>query len=49
MFLSEKRNGTVKGRLVYDGRATRDWLTREEAMSPTAALESIFLTAVIEA
>ena len=49
MFLNEKRDGTVKGRLVYDGRRTRDWLTREEAMSPTAALESIFLTAVIEA
>ena len=49
MFLSEKRDGTVKGRMVYDGRKTRDWLTREDAMSPTAALESIFLTAVIEA
>ena len=34
---------------MYDGRKTRDWLTREDAMSPTAALESIFLTAVIEA
>ena len=24
MFVNEKRDETVKGRLVYDGRATRD-------------------------
>ena len=49
MFLSEKRDGTVKGRMVYNGKPTRKWLTREDSASPTAALESIMLTAVIEA
>jgi len=38
-----------KGRLVYNGKPTRDWLSREDASSPTASLESIFLTAVIDA
>jgi hypothetical protein len=49
MFLTEKANGTVKGRMVYNGKPTREWLTREDSASPTAATESIFLTAVIEA
>ena len=49
MFLTKKRDTTVKGRLVYDGKPTRDWLSREDAASPTAAIESILLTAVIDA
>jgi hypothetical protein len=49
MFLGEKRCGTVKGRMVYNGKPTREWLSREDSASPTAALESIMLTAVIEA
>jgi hypothetical protein len=39
----------VKGRLVYNGKPTREWLSRENSVSPTAALESIMLTAVIDA
>ena len=49
MFLTEKRDGSVKGRMVYNGKPTREWLSREDAASPTAALESIMLTAVIDA
>ena len=49
MFLTEKRNGTIKGRMVYNGKPTREWLGREESSSPTAAAESIMLTAVIDA
>ena len=44
MFLTEKKDGTIKGRMVYDGKPTREWLTREDSASPTAALESILLT-----
>ena len=33
----------------YNGKPTRDWLTREDSASPMAALESIMLTAVIDA
>ena len=49
MFLKEKRDKTVKGRMVYNGKPTREWLSREDSASPTAALESIMLTAVIDA
>ena len=49
MFLSEKRDGTIKGRMVYNGKPTRQWLSREDSASPTASLESIMITAVIDA
>ena len=46
MFLSEKRDGAIKGRCVCNGKETRKWLTREDSASPAAAHESIVLTAV---
>ncbi len=49
MFISEKRDKTTKGRMVYNGKPTREWLSREDSLSPTAALESIMLTGVIDA
>ena len=49
MFLTEKRDKSVKGRMVYNGKPTRKWLSKEDAASPTAATESIFLTGVIDA
>ena len=49
MLLTEKRDGTIKGRCVYNGKPTREWLSREDSASPTAATESIFLTAVLDA
>ena len=49
MFLTEKRDDSIKGRMVYNGKPTREWVNREDAASPTAALESIILTGVIEA
>lgn len=49
MFLTEKRDGTIKGRMVYNGKPTREWLSREDSASPTAAQESIMITAVIDA
>ncbi len=45
MFLTEKRDKTIKGRMVYNGKPTREWMSREDSTSPTAALESIMLTA----
>ena len=35
--------------MVSNGEPTREWLSREDSASPTAALESIMLTAVIDA
>jgi hypothetical protein len=49
MFISEKCDKSVKGRMVYNGKPTRERLSREDASSPTAALESIMLTAVVDA
>jgi hypothetical protein len=49
MFLGEKRDGSVKAQCVYNGKPTREWLSREDESIPTAALESIMLTAVIDA
>lgn len=49
MFLTEKRDGSIKGRMVYNGKGTREWLTREDSASPTAAHESIMITANINA
>jgi len=30
MFLQEKKDGTMKGRMVYNGKPTREWLSRED-------------------
>jgi hypothetical protein len=49
LFLGEKRDGTAKGRMVYNGKPTKEWLLREDSASPRTALESIMLTAVIDA
>jgi hypothetical protein len=36
--------------MVYNGKpTTREWLSREDSASSTAALKSIMLTAVIDA
>jgi hypothetical protein len=48
MFLTEKRDKSMKGRMVYNGKPTREWLSCEDAASPTAALESIIITGVIK-
>lgn len=42
MFLTEKRSGDVKGQMVYNGKPTRDWLSRDEVASPTVTTESQF-------
>ena len=49
LFLTNKCTGEVKGRTVYNGKPTWEWLLKEDSASPTASLESIFLTAVINA
>ena len=35
--------------MVYNGKPTREWLSREDSTSPTAMLESIMLTLAIDA
>ena len=49
MFLSQKRDGSLKGRCVYNGKPTRQWLTKEDSSSPTVSNEGIFVTTTIDA
>ena len=49
IFLVEKRDGTVKARTCANGSTQRVYTTKEEAASPTVMVESILLTATIEA
>jgi hypothetical protein len=45
----EEGQKSIKGRMAYNGKPTREWLSREDAASPAAALESIMITGVIKA
>jgi ribosomal protein L22 len=49
MFLKEKRKGIIKGRGCADGRKQRGYATKEEASSPTVAIESVMLSCTIDA
>ena len=51
LFLTQKRNGDVKGRLVADGskQRRRPDYKKEDAASPTVTNEGVFITAAIEA
>ena len=49
MLLAEKNDGEKKGRYVFKGSETREWLSREETSSPTASQEAIACTCVIDA
>ena len=48
-YLTQKRDGSIKGRTVYNGTPTREWLSKQDSASPTVSLESLMLTAVIDA
>ena len=49
MFLKKKRCGRIKGRGCADGRKQRIYKTKEETSAPTVAIESLFLSSVIDA
>ena len=49
MFVTEKRDGTIKARTVYNGKPTRVFYNKEEAKSPTVSLEGLMLTMCVDA
>jgi hypothetical protein len=49
MFLKEKCDGKIKGRTVAGGNKQRDYISKEDASSPTVATESILLSCIIDA
>ena len=49
LFLKEKRDLSIKGRLVAGGNKQRSFTDKSEATSPTPHTESVFITATIDA
>ena len=49
MFLKLKRGGKIKGRSVAGGNKQRDFIIKEEAISPTVATEAVLVSCVIDA
>jgi hypothetical protein len=49
LFLKEKRDGKIKGRTVAGGNKQRDYISKEDASSPTVATESVLLTCIVDA
>jgi hypothetical protein len=49
MFLKEKRDGKIKGRIVAGSNKQRDYISKEDASSPTVATEVVLLTCIIDA
>jgi hypothetical protein len=49
IFLAEKKDDQIKGRICANGSTQREYVGRNQASSPTVSTESIFLTVTIEA
>jgi hypothetical protein len=49
MFLKQKRDGKIKGRTVTGGNKQRDYISKEDASSPTVATEAVLLSCIIDA
>ena len=49
LFLKQKRDQSIKGRMVTGGNKQRGHIDKTDATSPTAALESVLLTSTIYA
>ena len=47
--IKEKRSGVLKGRSCVGGRSQPAYISKEEAASPTTALESLLITLLINA
>jgi len=49
MFLKKKHTGQIKGRGCADGRRQRIYMQKEDTSSPTVAIESLFISATLDA
>ena len=49
MFLKQKRDGNVKGCHMAGGIKQRDFISKEDASSPTVSTEAVMLTHVVDA
>ena len=48
MFLKEKRDGSIKGCGVADGRKQREKIEPKDTTSPTVSTEAVMLTVTID-
>jgi hypothetical protein len=48
MFLKLKRDRKIKGRTLAGGNKHRDYISKEDASSPTVATESVLLSCIID-
>jgi hypothetical protein len=49
MFVVKKRDNKVKARWLAGGNAQRDYLTKEDASSPTVSTQAVLLTSIVDA
>jgi len=49
IFLNEKRDGRIKGHACANGSTQREYVDPDDAASPTASMESIIITGVLDA
>jgi hypothetical protein len=49
MFLKQKRDGKIKGRTVAGGNKKRDYISKEDASSPTVTTEAVLLSCITDA
>jgi hypothetical protein len=49
MFLKQKRDGKIKGITVAGGNKQRDYISKEDASSPTITTEAVLLACIIDA
>jgi len=49
MFLKKKHTGQIKGRGCADGRRQRIYMQKEDTSSPTVSIESLFISATLDA
>jgi hypothetical protein len=49
MFLNQKCDGNIKGRTIAGGNKQRDYISKEDASSPTVATEAVLFSCIIDA
>jgi hypothetical protein len=49
MFLKQKRDGKIKGRTVTGGNNQCEYISKEDASSPTVAAEVVLMSYIIDA
>ena len=49
IFLTQKKDGTIKAKACANGSTQRQYIPKEEASSPTTSMESILITGTIDA